>query len=81
MHWQTLSCSKGAVIKEVEATGRRLDVEYYNGLAVTGEVLLDGNLGLREDGESEICFARELPEGWHALDREAVCAAPAPHRK
>ena len=75
---QTLSCSKGFA-KGTEGAGRRLDVDSYNALASTGEVLLEGNLGLRDSGESEISFARELPTGWRALDREAV-GGPAPIR-
>ncbi len=73
---QTLSCSKGAVIKALEAAGRRLDVDGYNALgpAVAGRVRVEGNRGLRANGESEISFARELPEGWHAMDREMVSA-------
>ena len=75
---QTLSCSKGSVIKASEAAGRRLDVDGYNALwpAVAGRVRLEGNRGLRADGESEISFARELPEGWHAMDREMVRPLP-----
>ena len=73
---QTLSCSNGSVIKAVEAAGRRLDVDSYNALgpAVAGSVRVEGNRGLRANGESEISFARELPGGWHALDRDAVPA-------
>jgi hypothetical protein len=73
---QTLSCSKGSVIKALEAGGRRLDVDGYNALgpAVAGHVRIEGNKGLRADGESEISFARELPEGWNSMDREMVPA-------
>ncbi len=73
---QTLSCSKGAVIKAAEANGRRLDINGYNALGpgVAGCVRVEGNRGLRADGESKISFARELPQGWHSMDREMVLA-------
>jgi hypothetical protein len=64
------------VIRLVEVSGRQMDVEYYNGLSVTSEILLAGNLSLRDNGDSEICFAKELPHGWHTLGREAVRVSP-----